>query len=465
VKVVKYEDKMTHLVQSLRKKHPRFIYQGFNVIPDGKNLKISFKFKTEPNIYFSPFLIIRDLPSSYLDNFNQKVFDNLAFHLGLMEIPSYWKATCSPKIIIEASTLTKNQIQWWKDLILKGMGEFFYQNRVNFTQPNFFSIQIKDKQNPSPRFKGRSNPQRILLPLAGGKDSTVALEILKETRKEIKCFSLNPTKATKRIIKIGGCSRPIIVKREIDPKLLELNKRGYLNGHTPFSAYLAFLSLTCAYLFGYGEIAFANERSANEGSLVYLGKEVNHQYSKSSDFEQKFRKYIQKYLAKNINYFSLLRPLFEIQIAKLFADYPQYWSAFRSCNKHQKTDSWCCQCPKCVFVFTVLYPFLDSKKLIKIFGGNLYEKKNTLQIIKQLIGEEGEKPFECVGTKEETLIALYLSLKKAKQTPLPLVLQYLKEKVFPKYSDLETKTKKILTSWDSQNYLPPDLERILKKKI
>jgi len=457
---------MAQSVQNLRKKHPRFIYQSFNITPVDKDLKISFKFKTEPNISFSPSIIIKGLPSSRLNNLDLNILENFAFHLGLIEIPSYWKATCSPEIVIGAGFLNKDQINWWKNLILKGMGEFFYQNKINFTEPNFFSIKLENRdKEENPCFEGQFNPQKILVPIAGGKDSAVALEILKEAKENIKSFSLNPTKAAKRIMKLGKCLKPIIVEREIDPKLLELNKKGYLNGHTPFSAYLAFLSFACAFLFGYGKIAFANERSANEGNLTYLGEEINHQYSKSFDFEQKFRGYSQKYLAKNIDYFSLLRPLFEIQIAKLFAKYPQYLPAFRSCNKYQKTDSWCGRCPKCIFVFTVLYPFLESQRLVKVFGEDLFKKKSTLQIIKQLIGEEGGKPLECVGTKEETLIALYLSFKKSKQVPLPLVLQYLKEEVFPKHSDLEVRTKKILTSWDQENNLPPTLVEILKKKI
>jgi len=457
---------MAQSVQNLRKKHPRFIYQSFKITPIDKDLKISFKFKTEPNISFSPSIIIKGLPSSSLNNLDPNILENFAFHLGLMEIPSYWKATCSPEIVIEAGFLNKDQIGWWKNLILRGMGEFFYQNKINLTEPNFFSIKLENSsKEENPCFKGQFNPQKILVPIAGGKDSAVALEILKETRGNIKCFSLNPTKAAKRIMKLRGCIKPIIVNREIDPKLLELNKKGYLNGHTPFSAYLAFLSFTCAFLFGYGKIAFANERSADEGNLTYLGEEVNHQYSKSFDFEQKFRGYSQNYLAKNIDYFSLFRPLFEIQIAKLFVNYPQYLPVFRSCNKYQKTDSWCGRCPKCVFVFTVLYPFLEPKRLVKVFGEDLFKKKTTLQIIKQLIERGKQKPFECVGTKEETLIALFLSLKKSKQAPLPLVLQYLKEKVFPKHPDLETRAKKILASWDQENNLPSNLAEILKKKI
>ena len=225
--------------------------------------------------------------------------DNLVFHLGLIELLSYWKAFCSPEISIKCGSLDKQQIEWWKDLILNGMGEFFYQNRIDFRGSNFLKITSGLKKNNL--FTGKLKSD-ILVPISGGKDSIVTLELLKP----VKCFGLNPTSATKKIMKIAGCKKPIIVKRKIDKKLLELNRKGFLNGHTPFSAYLAFLTVFCGIIFNYKYIALSNERSSNEGNLKYLGKIINHQYSKTFDFEKKFRQYSKKYLGKDIEYFNKL---------------------------------------------------------------------------------------------------------------------------------------------------------------
>ncbi len=54
--------------------------------------------------------------------------------------------------------------------------------------------------------------------------------------------------------------------------------------------------------------------------------------------------------------------------------------------------------------------------------------------MQQLIGKRGFKPFECVGTKKESLIAFYLSYKKwinanRERTKLPFLLKYFKEKI------------------------------------
>ncbi len=67
--------------------------------------------------------------------------NNLVFHLGLMEIPTYWKATCSPEIVVKAGPLNKEQIKWWKDLIIKGMGQFFYENKIDWRSSNFLKIR------------------------------------------------------------------------------------------------------------------------------------------------------------------------------------------------------------------------------------------------------------------------------------------------------------------------------------
>ncbi len=238
-------------------------------------------------------------------------------------------------------------------------------------------------------------------------------------------FLVNPNKQIKKAAKVSRVKKQIIVKRVIDKKLLELNKKGYLNGHTPFTALLSFLSVFCAVLFDYKNIAFSNEKSANEGNVKYLGKIINHQWAKSSEFEKMFKDYCKKYLAKNVNYFSYLRKYGELEISKMLTKYPQYFSFFSSCNASMrigaKQTRWCGNCPKCLFVYLTLYPFLEKKELLKIFGKDIFENRKLLPIMKSLIGQGSIKPFECVGTKKESRLALKLSLKKLKKKVKSLI--------------------------------------------
>jgi len=441
----------------LQKKYPRFVYEKYSSNNSGKDLKISFYFKIEPDISFRPKVVIKDCPQKNLTE-----IDSLVFHLGLIEMISYWKATCSKVIEIKAGYLSKEQILWWQDLIQKGLGQFFYENRIPFQKPKFLVRGSFTKPILVGKGKG------ILVPIGGGKDSAVALELLKRTKERINCICLNPTITAKRIMETGKCRDSIIGTRKIDERLLDLNRKGFLNGHTPISAYFAFFCTLAAALFGRKYIALANERSANEGNVKYMGKTINHQWSKSFEFENKFRSYSKKYLAKNIEYFSILRPLYEIQIAKLFSKYPKYFPVFLSCNEAYKTASgtkkptkkWCGKCSKCLFAFIILYPFLKEKELLKIFKKNLFEDKNLLPIMKELIGERGFKPFECVGTQVESLVAFYLSWKKSESKPF--LLKYFEEKILPKYPNLEQESKEILNSWNKQNNVPFYLTNYLK---
>ena len=493
--------------KALRKKYPNFIYQGYSYKISKNNLEIFFDFQIPPGIRFKPKIVIKNIDKKRFKKINSEIINNFIFHIGLIEIPSYWKTTCSPKIEIKAGYLNNGQIKWWKDLIVKGMGQFFYESKIDFRGQNFLKI-VSNSNNKNGRdrvlnLKETGSPQnKILIPIGGGKDSIVTLEILKNTKKEINCFSLNPTSAAEKIIKASGCKNPVIAERKIDKKLLELNQKGFLNGHTPFSAYLSFLGIFCATLFNYKYIAFSQEQSSNEGNTKYLGKIINHQWSKSFEFEKKFRQYSKKYLTENVKCFSSLRPLYEIQIAKIFSNFSDYFPVFLSCNEAYKTYSgtkkitkkWCGNCSKCLFVFSVLYPFIEEKKIVKIFNGparnasptqefndsyggghsdaggeNLFEKKELLLIMKELIGERKIKPLECVGTKKECVIAFYLSLEKFKSenknTRLPFLLNYFEKKISPKYPNLKADSKKMMKLWNKQINLPKDFERILKNYI
>lgn len=464
----------------LRRTYPHFFYSGYSWKLKGKNLHISFDFSLPPHIKFHPEVRIQNVSRKNLERVGEKVLRNLVFHLGLMEIPSYWKATCAPEIIIRAGYLNEEQIAWWKDLMLKGMGEFFYQNKINFSRPDFFHIRIfAPFQDEIFRYEEELS-EKILVPIGGGKDGLVSWELLKKSKKKIAPFVLNPTNTQYQILKVLGKKPPVIVHRRIDPTLLQLNRRGYLNGHTPFSAYLAFLSAFTAVLFDFRYVAISNERSSNEGNVRYRGRMINHQYSKTFEFEKKFREYSKEYLARDLEYFSFLRPLYELQITKIFAKYPNYLPVFMSCNEAYKTKSgtqkptgqWCGNCPKCLFVFTALFPFVEEKQLKKIFKKNVFEDRTLLPLMKELVGERKFKPFECVGTIKESLAAFYGSYAKFLQSEnshrthhLPPLMRYFKEKILPKHPNLKKESARIFNAWNAQHFVPMRLVKILLEAI
>lgn len=438
----------------LREKHPTFIYESFSYKKEKTSLLISFLFKIPPGIKFEPVLEIKNVE-------NLKNIENSVFHLGLIEMLSYWKVTCSPLIKIKAGSLNEKQTDWWKNLLIKGLGEFFYQNDIDFKKENF--VKIENVGQRLFQYDKVGHKDRYLILNGGGRDSVVSIEFLKELKKQTKILMLNPTQAQLDVTRISGIDNQIIIKRHIDKRLLDLNQKGYLNGHTPFSAYLSFLSILCSTLFDYKYIISSNERSSNEENIEFIDEKINHQYSKSFEFEKSFRQYVKENLSDDLEYLSLLRPLYEIQISKIFSNYKQYHKAFKSCNRGQKTNSWCGKCPKCLSIYISLYPFIYVENLKQIFGSDLYEDEELLDLLLHLVGKEQPKPFECVGTYGEVRTGLYLSIKKCEQekNQLPFLLTYSRENLLDNTIDY----RQILKAWDENNFLPEEFKKGLRNKI
>ena len=454
---VSQKDKLSYL----RKKYPQFIYKSFkySFFEAKKTLEIEFLFQIE-DLTFRPKVEIGNISNSTFKNLNGSILENFIFHLGLIEIPSYWKATCSPIIKIEAGQLNEEQRAWWHGQIVSGLGEFFYQNNIDFTLPDFLEIQ-----SDSPKtfqMDRKSSSESYIALNGGGRDSAVTLELLKSQQVNISVLMLNPTAAALDITRVSEIQSEIIVNRQLDTKLLELNSAGFLNGHTPFSAYLAFLSVLCAYILGRKYTIASNERSSNEQNIEYLGKLINHQYSKSYNFEKSFREYSRLHLSSKIEYLSSLRPLYEIQISKIFTLYKKYFKAFKSCNVGQKTNSWCGQCAKCLSIYISLYPFLSEEDRSLIFPQDLYANEELLGLLLHLTGIKKPKPFECVGTYAEVLTGLRLSIQKLGQgSELPILLAYAKNNLLT----ADTKEIDIAKDWDDENFLPESFSTFLQSKL
>jgi hypothetical protein len=459
--------------QELRRKHPRFLYQSFGLEQTGKDLKITFRFKLEPDIVFTPDIVIESTDCSRIDSLDTPTLERLAFHLGLIEMLSYWKTACPAEVVIEAGALDHWQIQWWKDLWLRGMGEFFYVNQIDSRSPEYLKIFA-----PAPH--ARSNLQsrggqlpvrRSLVMVSGGKDSAFTLHELCAAGEDFNCLLLNPPPSAVEVAAIAGCKAPITVRRTLDARMLDLNRQGYLNGHTPFSALLAIVGLTCATLFDYDRVVVSNERSSDEGNVDFLGAEINHQYSKTFAFETAIREYAHGYLAPGISYFSIVRPLFEIQVCRLFARCTEYFHAFKSCNREQKQGTWCGRCAKCVSVFMTMAPFISRDDMVAIFGKDVFEDADAIALVRSLLGIEGTKPFECVGTRQELLAGLFLSIRrrKAGSAALPPLLARAEREILPAIGippdELNRLSATILSAWSERHYLPPEFAQRLKSQL
>lgn len=392
----------------MKPKAKAFRFRGYNF--DIKSLKITFDyridfFNREP-LDFTETIILPKAPKNISRETLRKFLEPLHLILGI----SYYKLYCPPKIKMPFK-FSKDQAEFWNTVYRKGLGEFLYRNKLD-----------PKKIAKFPYAKIKTHPidievtDRTLLGIGGGKDSIVVAELLRgfpvtsflvETQKKDQISEMV-------IKKIGNPS--LKIKRILDPKIFETYASGY-NGHIPISAVFAFLGLISAAIYDYKYVIVGNEHSSNFGNIKHKGEIINHQWSKSVEFETMFQDYVKKYITSDVIYFSLLRPFHEIRIAQMFAEYKKYFPFFSSCNKRHKAAGrglnypWCGECPKCAFVFLVLAPFITKKELIKIFGKNLLADENLLPLYKDLLGFGKMKPFDCVGTFEESRAALYLASK------------------------------------------------------
>jgi len=389
-----------------------FVFKGYSADLEKGEVLFSFGLIGEKNIDFAEKISFPPVNAEIPQALLKSILNNLMLILGI----SYWKLYCPKEIIIESNFLTKDQTEFWNTVYTKGLGEFFYKNKIDFRGLVRFPF-IESVQNPV-SFPKKT---RALLGLGGGKDSIVAAELLKAQNKDFDLFTVETSQIQEEVANAIG-KKPIVINRELDSKIFELNKEnGTYNGHIPISAIYAFLGIMLGIFYDYNNFVVGNEKSANYGNVEYLGEMINHQWSKSEEFEKLFNEYAKKFITLDIAYSSPLRNMNELEVVREFVKYQKYFKVFSSCNNNFKIlkqvqddtgNRWCGKCAKCLFVFISLAANLSKKEVLDIFGKNLLEDESFLPLFEELIGVRNFKPFECVGTPEEVKSALEKILEK-----------------------------------------------------
>ncbi|MDD3646197.1 MAG: hypothetical protein PHH06_02185 [Candidatus Gracilibacteria bacterium] len=434
---------------------------------DDKTLEAKFCYSFDKDEFFEETISFKSDDFKVRDDLDLEIIDNLLFHLHIALGISYYKLYPTKDLVIETGFLNDEQISFWKKFYTNGLGEFFIKNDMD---PNGLLGFISPHPNPLPLGEGvegiNNNPyvatslplgeiegglieggRKSLLMWGGGKDSIVSSILLEEKGENFTPYVFGKIDRIKEnTLQVLG-KKAMLVKRKLSENLFKLNEAGYYNGHVPITGIIAFVSLVSAYLYNYKDIVLSNEKSADEENTIWKGLKINHQYSKGGEFERDFRDYVKKNISSDINYYSLLRDKYELEIAEIFAKKAsKYFSSFSSCNRNFKitgatqNTNWCCSCEKCAFVYLILSPFLEDKKLIEIFGENLLDKVSLLETYKGLMGLSKYKPFECVGTYKESLESAYNTLKNYKNKiisgeiiNLPYILKELESDIVKNY--------------------------------
>lgn len=460
---------MSH-VSKLRSQYPVFRYVRYFWEVTDEGLVVSYFYHipsdTSDDIEFCHRLVFHQTTTEHICAVDQATFESYLFSIGIAEMFSYWKTTCSPTIHLEAGVLNEAQLKFWHTLLIHGMGEYFFVNDIDFTAKNF--VTFENEHNPLPTTEttlswstitARTHSNTTLIPIGGGKDSAVTARLLSDAIPDkIGAFTVNTDPAAAATIDALELKKHHTITRSIDATLLQMNNDGFLNGHVPFSSILAFLSTFIALLHGYRYVALSNEQSSNEGNVVFHGTEINHQYSKSFAFEHNFRQYVRDSFDPEMpEYFSFLRPLHEVQIAQLLAQHAlDLLPVIRSCNRGARSNTWCNNCAKCLFSYSILYPFVPKQQLAAAFGADLYQNTSLLPLALELIGETKHKPLDCVGTHAESQAAFATALQQSPDKPL---LKLLRSHIDATSAESLTT---LLSEWSEDTALPEMFEHILR---
>jgi len=401
-------------------------------------------------------------------------FDAALDLLHLVAGVSYYKAGVPAEIRVESAALDAATAEFLGALYLHGLGEFAYHNkldlrgRISFLPPEESQREAKAIPTETIPLKGsaseRSLPRRTLVPIGGGKDSLVSVEILKAAKEDATAVWVGNSPLIDACAARTGLPT-LNIRRELSPLLFEYNKQGAYNGHIPVTAINSAILAVAAVLYGFDTIAFSNERSASSATLEYDGQPVNHQWSKGWEFERGFNALLKSHVAADLHYFSLLRPLSELAVAERFARMARYDDVFSSCNRNfrilgpKPADRWCGQCPKCHFVFLALAPFMPKPRLLAIFGRNLLDDPALAPAFDALMEYRDHKPFECVGEGIESRAAMSALSARAEWHEDAIVARFTDE-VAPQLAGQQLALAPLLAP-QGEHLIPPRLQALV----
>ena len=327
--------------------------------------------------------------------------------LHLITGVSYYKAAVPNEIRIDGYAIDAATAVLMEQVYVHGLGEFAYRNGLSLHGRVRFPVSAS-AQAVAP---AAGLQEHALVAIGGGKDSLVSIEALRGAGIDQTVTWIGGSQLIATCAARTGLPT-LNIGRALASELFEYNRQGAWNGHIPVTAINSAIMVLAALLHGVDQVVFSNERSASYGSMIPGAGEVNHQWSKGWAFEQAFGAYVQSHVAADLHYYSLLRPLSELAVARQFARTDHYDAHFSSCNRNfhllgeRPTNRWCGVCPKCHFVFLALAPFMPKPRLVGIFGRNLLDDANQTAGFDALLEYQDHKPFECVGEGQESRAAM-----------------------------------------------------------
>ena len=388
--------------------------------------------------------------------------------LHLIAGVSYYKAAVPERIRIDDYAIDADTAALLELVYLNGLGEFAYRNGLDLHGRIRFPHEGAAASAPALGLR-----EHALVAIGGGKDSLVSIEALRTLGIDQTVTWIGGSQLIQACAARTGLPT-LNIGRQLAPELFDYNRQGAWNGHIPVTVVNSAIMVFAAVLLGVDQVVFSNERSASYGSLILapdgsITGEVNHQWSKGWACEQAFGEHVQRHVAADLRYYSLLRPLSELAVARQFAKSDRYDAHFSSCNRNfhllgeRPTNRWCGVCPKCHFVFLALAPFMPKPRLVSIFGRNLLDDPAQAGGFDALLEYQDHKPFECVGEGRESRAAMAALTARPEWREDALVERFAQE-ILPQLDVAGLRIEPLLVLDDDQR-IPPQLWERLRAHL
>lgn len=450
------------------RKFSKFYFHKFEF--NTKTLEAKFHYSFDKDIFFDEIIFFDAKNFKIRWKLDFEIINNILFHIHIALWISYYKSFPTSELVVESWELDKTQINFWKKFYINWLWEYLFKNKIK-PEHLFNFINASDKNYKKIEFDVSN---KSLVALWWWKDSIVSMELLSNAWIEYDLCVFWKNDLLKQNVADKAWKKILLINRQISKKLFELNDLWYYNWHVPITWIIAFIFELVAYLYDYKYNILSNEKSANFWNTVWEWVKINHQYSKSLEFEKDFSKYVNSYISSQTKYFSLLRWFYEVLIAKEFVNlWKKYFSVFSSCNsnfqiinqRETSNNIWCNKCPKCLFVFTILRPYLNKNEVNEIFWEDLFERKELEKLFKELLWINGIKPLECVWEAEEVIYSMYLAKKRYWEKKIPYILEIFQKELLVKMDDdVLINIEKKLVSIDDEDIIPSGYKKLIFKK-
>jgi len=440
----------------------RFTYTEFRVASDRRTVEFEFRLEHDTQTYtlVETMAFPRDLKDT---NTQRRSLRALHLALGI----SYYK-TFLPPHIIHPYAMDEQEAAFWNDIWRNGLGEFLYNNKLELSLLATFSAQ------DGLRFAHEDSHEDYsgaLLGIGGGKDSIVAGELLRDLNIPLTGFVM----ATgEQLGQAGNVAETmgielLAVQRRLDTQLLKLQELpGAYIGHVPISLIFGLIGASLAISNNSSYVIVANEASASIPRITWEGRAINHQWSKSFGFEKSLQAFIQHVISPDITYFSAIRPLSSIGVAKSFSKYPQYFEVFTSDNFVFRIDParrppgrWSLESPKSLSSYILLAPWISNEEVHRIFAMDLFGDESLARPFLELTGVEGEPPLDCVGTVDELVLSMNLLAASGRYSDTTLM-RLAQERGVIRSDDWQQKLQDLLALQSGEAFPPELRESILQ---